>query len=472
MAVERAVVETSAPAHAQRTDMSMPGAHRSALVDKKALASALANRGDTWPADSAHANNRAPSLGRHEQPPKRPNPEREFEHPSLRFLRAISLGPDTAKASVAVTLLAILGRRYGGAIAIKPQNPELWRKIAIGFGITSTGAGALQAQSDFDQFMNAVNAGDDPSAQGFCDTLVADIILATTGGVASFRLGRNPGGKALRTGDPNVIDAPYRIEGERILQPQPGWAALEAPSNVPVTGAAQTAVGVAARLSQFRADMVQALAPGLHALGTLAADERGSIPLSLFGGRNLTTQLITLGQLFRWRPLAFLPVWDGVRLNQLTSTLNRALQTKYPGMPGLELYPVENSSIYTRPFDPRTFEVPVEIDAPLNNLAHRYWGYVCARAEQSWLIAEYMAKVQTRSAHELERLFSPKIVEAVLRDTGPMNPEHAAKAEALANMTNAELEQAARYAGAEAEAKYWSYRGRVWDWDPVPGFDD
>lgn len=419
---------------------------------------------------------RLPPLGRHEAAPPSNldlvgnDPARD---PLFGFLQSMAIGEDTAKAAVATALLFGLGylarrSRVSVSIAIKPEHKELWANITKALGKTTTAltvasAGTLTwlAQSDFANWVDEARSGNIPEAQRSFDAMFAKLIALGAIGASYAR--------PLGPADHKVFNITTTGKADGSIAPAVNGVA-QAESKLPLVPTPTLPANVpTGELFQRLAPMMQALTPILNEVGAVLADERGSIRLAFFEG-NFTTRLITLGKVFRWLP----PLWEHTRLDKLTKTINRGLQNKYPGMPGLKLYEVEDSSIYVRPFDQRTFLVPVEIEAPLNNLAHRYWGYVCARAEQSWLIAQYMAKVQRRSAGSLERVFSPELVEAALRNTDPMNPQDEIRAKALSSMSERELEREARHAGAQAEANYWANQPRRWfdNFDPLPGFDD
>lgn len=452
------------------------------------------NHPGSWPDDPDNRGAIKPRpLGRRDVPPQTAEQHGGLQ-PVYEFLKnlpkGMAIGEDTFAATVAAiaaVMLRVLSGRVLRSTNVKvemtPQAAELWEKfvtqlnrVAPDLNILATGALASTAYENFKQWLLAAARGDYEKAKGFFDGMVASLIGFGAVVAPNLALRRSPVGKSTLS-DEHTIDAKGGVVPDASVNH--GGAVTTAESNLAAkidpklpAAANPNSLAPTGELSRHFGPVIQGWMPLLDAvrrgIPPRLMEETGAVPASPFGKRNLTTNLIKLKK--QWRR------FPEKRLENLDITLNRELQNKYPGIPEVDLKPATDSSIpYHQPFDQRTFIVPVDTSVALDNQFHRYFGYVRERAEQSWLVANYMAKVLHQSASEMERHFPHRVVAAVLRNPDPMNPEHETKAKALFDMGEGALEQEAREAGDKAEEQYWAAQPprRWWStFDLLRGFGD
>ncbi len=300
MALESAALETKPLAQGHAVDVSSTPMSRAPLPKIEDLTAVPANPQGTYPAESVIDTRRATSYGRYE-PVDRPNPEAEFADPIQKRICAflenvvgsVSIGEQTADAAgataaaiVAGRLLTILSRRYAASAPAKqmtPRQAELWNKLEKALqiggraaGVAFTGMFASFAEADFNQWLKHLIAGNVKAAAPYFDSMTGNLILISPIVAPNLRLPRS------RVQDPNVIDVPYRIEGEQIVPTNKGLTKGPAVKQSPATLAPSGWLPESA-LSATAA-MRNALTPGLSAFGRLLADQRGSQAAWPYGG--------------------------------------------------------------------------------------------------------------------------------------------------------------------------------------------
>lgn len=294
------------------------------------LAVALSSQSSesTWPEDnSAYWSGGKASLGRHEVPPDRPNPDQEHRGLGGRlsqriddFQASVSIGEDTITASeiAATAMVLVIAARYASSAAKSWVEAALQSKLATGLAVSGSAVAGVGALVDFKRwFRTAWDADGRPTeiakARSHFDAMFAKLVVISPIAMRNLPLrgtASNPKNPALD--DPNVIDAKYRhvspsdvSAADRSLAPaqEPGLAKpgpgvlTQSESNAPIAAASTTA----AATSSLVRSLAKAWVPAGEALGTLLApgpkatspslvsDERGSFAFARIRSSNAMT---------------------------------------------------------------------------------------------------------------------------------------------------------------------------------------
>lgn len=393
------------------------------------------NQQGSWPADEAVPDQRRPN---------KPQTQGNESFSAARFLQnvgsSVSVGENTAATAIITLLLALVRRRLAALeykIQPHPAIAKLWNDLttrlhidphALQLAAGTAGGGYLGTSADenFKQWFWATLRGEFDNAKALCDTLVAKLIAL--GAVATnlgprWRAGRTP------SDDPSIVEAKGGVvpEGPAKMVPKSDPTAepilpARAGTNLPAMGE---------DLVRAAGPWMQALIPLPEVIRKLIPDQFGAVPASALPdlGRSIslpidnadpkslfglmTSELTNLER--QW-----VTAFPERRSMLFFDAVNRLLKNE--GLPSIALeasyFDAKSYSFSATTWTGRVSQSLFDDAIPDNKPPMAFLcgtaGYLLQRVGDSVRVIRYMHEGLHLPTKDIEKLFDPQVVNAVL----------------------------------------------------------